>query len=170
MLWILAAVVIVAAGAVAAFTLGHSSNHRGTSALPASSVKGGTTTTTVAASAPCAAQVSVVTATSFAAPLKSIADATSGADCVRVNVTVADGQAAVQKVAAAKPDAWIADDTSWTSLATVPLDLKNKVVVASSPVYALTRKADGAPPAAIQTWPGLAGGLSQPQATMPPQS
>jgi Ca-activated chloride channel family protein len=165
LLLILIVVAILVAGAVAALMLRHSGNRQGSSAQPASSGSGGVSTTTAAAAnAPCAAQVSVVTAKSFATPLKSVADATSGANCVRVNITVADGQAALDKVAASKPDVWIPDDASWTSLATVPLDLKNKVVVASSPVYALTRKTDGAPPAAVQTWPGLAGALSQPQA------
>jgi Bacterial extracellular solute-binding protein/von Willebrand factor type A domain len=159
-LLILLVVAIIAAGAVAALTLRHPDTHRGVGAPPPSSASG-ITTTTAAAAAPCGTQVNVVTAQSFATPLKQIADATTGANCVRVNVTVADGQAAIDKVASSKPDVWIPDDTSWTSLATVPLDLDNKVVVASSPVYALTRKADGAPPAAIQTWPGLAQALSQ---------
>jgi hypothetical protein len=90
----------------------------------------------------CARAVRVVTSSSFAPVLANLQrDLDKGDDCIRLNIDVADGQAATQRLTQA--DVWIPDDASWTG--TVPdktLAPKGTAgsgtVVATSPVYMVT--------------------------------
>lgn len=92
----------------------------------------------------CPAAVRVVTATSFAPVLTGVAPALAqGPDCVRLDVTVADGRTAVERVAEPGVDAWIPDDAGWASnpgtvrLAEAPAGGAG-TVVAESPFYLVT--------------------------------
>jgi hypothetical protein len=83
----------------------------------------------------------VVTATSFAPVLDAITPVVDhGADCVRLDITTADGRAAVRRVAEVNADVWIPDDSSWAgtagtlSLAQAPTAGAG-TVVATSPLY-----------------------------------
>jgi hypothetical protein len=95
----------------------------------------------VAAPTPCSRSVRVVTATSFA-PVLSAAAARLEADdaCVKLDVTIADGRAAVQRVADVDADLWIPDDGSWAgsagslALAQAPAADAGSVL-ATSPFY-----------------------------------
>ncbi len=95
-----------------------------------------------AADGGCARTVRVVTSSSFAPVLANLQPGLDdGDDCVRLNVDVADGQAATQRLAEA--DVWIPDDAAWGG--TVPgrtLAAKGTAgsgtVLATSPVYMVT--------------------------------
>jgi hypothetical protein len=109
---------------------------------------------------PCDKPLRVVTATSFAPVLDAVA-ASAGA-CTGLQVTVADGRAAVQQVAETGADVWIPDDGSWIgsagSLELAPVPTANAgTVVATSPLYMVT---DGATAARLKgagdSWSGLA--------------
>lgn len=104
--------------------------------------KGNLDLTPDAADGGCARTVRVVTASSFAPVLANLQPGLDqGDDCVRLDIDVADGQAATQRLAQA--DVWIPDDTSWAG--TVPdkaLAAKGTAgsgtVVATSPIYMVT--------------------------------
>ncbi len=85
----------------------------------------------------------VVTSTSFEPVLTDLAPVLGeGADCVRLDVQVADGEAADQAVAETDADVWIADDGSWANVAkAAELDMEAPgagTVVATSPIYMVT--------------------------------
>src|SRR4051794_34351916 len=62
----------------------------------------------------CDRPLRVVTATSFAPVLDGLAPLLDqGDDCVRLDVTTADGRGAIQRVTDVNADVWIPDDTSW---------------------------------------------------------
>ena len=115
----------------------------------------------------CERKVEVVTATSFAPVLNTIAPALAAADpCVRLEITVADGRGAAALVPEA--DVWIPDDASWAGAATnVPLARPGEdgkpgpagagTVVAQSPIYMVTdAKTAGKIRSAGDSWLGLA--------------
>jgi Bacterial extracellular solute-binding protein len=90
----------------------------------------------------CARTVRVVTSSSFAPVLANLQpDLDKGDDCVRLNIDVADGQAATQRLAQA--DVWIPDDAAWGGTAPgKTLAAKGTAgsgtVVATSPIYMVT--------------------------------
>jgi len=94
----------------------------------------------------CPTAVHVVTAASFAPVLAGLAPAVAeGSDCVRVDVTVADGRTASARVADPAVDVWIPDDAGWAGnpgparLATGAAGAGT--VVAESPFYLVTDEA-----------------------------
>jgi len=94
----------------------------------------------------CPTAVHVVTAASFAPVLAGLAPAVAeGSDCVRVDVTVADGRTAAARVADPAVDVWIPDDAGWAGnpgparLATGAAGAGT--VVAESPFYLVTDEA-----------------------------
>lgn len=118
---------------------------------------------------PCDRTVRVLTATSFAPVLTAVAPALErGADCVRIEVTVADGRAAAQQVSRSRADVWIPDDALWVGSATGAQLAEAPragagTVLATSPVYMLT---DDATAARMQesgggSWLGLADLVAQ---------
>jgi Bacterial extracellular solute-binding protein/von Willebrand factor type A domain len=113
--------------------------------------------------APCDRPVRVVTATSFAPVLAAMTPVLDQADdCVRLEVTTADGRAAVKQAAEANADVWIPDDGSWIgsagSLGLVGAPAANAgAVVAASPFYMVADRATGARlEKAGASWSGLA--------------
>jgi hypothetical protein len=85
----------------------------------------------------------VVTATSFEPVLSELAPMLSqGGDCVRLDIEVADGQAAEARVAETAADVWIPDDAAWAGVVrTAELDPEAAgagTVVATSPIYMVT--------------------------------
>jgi len=85
----------------------------------------------------------VVTATSFEPVLTQLAPVLAeGSDCVRIDVEVADGQAAEERVAEVDADLWIPDDAAWAGVTrTAELDPEapgSGTVVATSPIYMVT--------------------------------
>jgi hypothetical protein len=95
----------------------------------------------------CPTAVHVVTAASFAPVLAGVAPALAdGADCVRLDVAVADGRTAADRVAEPGVDVWIPDDAGWASnpgparLAEAPAAHAG-TVVAESPFYLVTDEA-----------------------------
>jgi len=71
-----------------------------------------------ASNSACANTLQVVTARSFAPVLTTLAPRLAAdRDCVRVDVVVADGRAAIDRVAELGADVWIPDDSSWVALA-----------------------------------------------------
>ena len=60
----------------------------------------------------------MVTATSFAPVLDAAtAELNNDDDCIRLDVSTADGRDAVQRVTEINADLWIPDDTSWVGSA-----------------------------------------------------
>jgi Bacterial extracellular solute-binding protein len=120
---------------------------------------------TTSASAPCARQLRVVTATAYQPVLERVAVGISqGPDCVRLSVTAADGRAAAGVVASSGADAWIADDASWPQLPGDAHVAKDRAhVVATSPLYVLTQRSAAALPTSAHTWLGLGQRLGQPK-------
>jgi hypothetical protein len=107
--------------------------------------------------AACSHNVTVVTATSFATALRRVAGALSTApQCVAVRVITADGRLAAPAAAAVGADAWIPDDTSWATVFN-PVDLPrvSGQVIATSPLYFVTRRDSPALPASARSWLGL---------------
>jgi hypothetical protein len=105
----------------------------------------------------------VVTATSFAPVLAAMAPVLDQADdCVRLEVTTADGRAAVKRAAEVNADVWIPDDGSWAgsagSLGLVGAPAANAgAVVAASPFYMVADRATGTRlRKAGASWSGLA--------------
>jgi len=112
----------------------------------------------------CPAAVRVVTAASFAPVLTGVAPALAqGPDCVRLDVTVADGRTAVERVAEPGVDVWVPDDAGWASnpgparLVEAPAAGAG-TVVAESPFYLVTDEATAQRvTGAGGGWLGLAG-------------
>jgi hypothetical protein len=115
----------------------------------------------------CQRKVKVVTATSFAPVLNTIAPALAEADpCVRLQITVADGRGAAALVTEA--DVWIPDDASWAgAAANLPLARPGEdgkpgpagagTIVAQSPIYMVTdARTAGKIRSAGDSWLGLA--------------
>ena len=98
----------------------------------------------------CDRPLRVVTATSFAPVLDGLAaQLDQGDDCVRLDVTTADGRSAVQRVTDVNADVWIPDDTSWEgsagSLSLVRAPLADAgAVLATSPFYMVADRNTGA--------------------------
>jgi hypothetical protein len=119
--------------------------------------QGQPTHTSSPASASCAHHVTVVTATSFAAVLRQVAGSlATGPQCVAVRVITADGRLGAPAAAAVGADAWIPDDTSWASVLN-PLDMPHVSgqVIATSPLYFVTRRNSPPLPASAGSWLGL---------------
>ncbi|HET6532425.1 MAG TPA: VWA domain-containing protein [Actinoplanes sp.] len=100
--------------------------------------------------ASCERPVRVVTASSFAPVLAAVtAQLDNGDDCLRLEVTTADGRAAVKRVAEVNADVWIPDDTAWQGAA-ASLGLAQApaagagTVLATSPIYMVTDRSTGA--------------------------
>ena len=71
-----------------------------------------------AANSACESTLQIVTARSFAPVLTTLAPKLAAdRDCVRLDVVVADGQAAIDRMAELGADVWIPDDSSWVALA-----------------------------------------------------
>jgi hypothetical protein len=112
------------------------------------------------ASLPCDGPLRIVTAASFAPVLDAVSAEANG--CTGLDVTVADGRAAIRQVAESDADLWIPDDTSWIGSAG-SLELAQAptadagLILATSPLYMVT---DGATAARLNgpsaTWAGLA--------------
>src|SRR3954468_2043676 len=103
---------------------------------------------TVAQSCPTALRV--VTAASFAPVLAGVAPTLAeGADCVRLDVTVADERTAAGRVAELGADVWVPDDAGWAGnpgparLAVTPESGAGRVL-AESPFYLVTDQATAA--------------------------
>src|SRR4051794_11362685 len=107
--WIAVGVVAVVGVIALAFglvaTVVHSGGDSdGTSAAGASTTSNGD----------CGRSLRVVTASSFRPALEAFAERlATGPDCVDLNITVADGRAAAQRVKELPADAWIPDDVAW---------------------------------------------------------
>jgi Ca-activated chloride channel homolog len=90
----------------------------------------------------CARALRVVTSSSFAPVLANLQPGLDkGDDCVRLNIDVADGLAATQRLGQA--DVWIPDDAAWAGTATgKALAAKGTAgsgtVLATSPIYMVT--------------------------------
>jgi hypothetical protein len=117
------------------------------------------------AAGPCARTLQVLTATSFAPVLHSLAgELGRGDDCVRVEVEIANGRAAPSRVAQA--DVWIPDDASWATTAHAtgfaPKGTAGaQTVLATSPIFMV---GDPTPMDRVRqagdSWLGLAGLLA----------
>ncbi|HKE50317.1 MAG TPA: VWA domain-containing protein [Actinomycetes bacterium] len=71
-----------------------------------------------ASNSACESTLQIVTARSFAPVLTTLAPSLAAKrDCVRLDVVVADGRAAIDRVAELGADVWIPDDSSWVALA-----------------------------------------------------
>lgn len=111
----------------------------------------------------CPASLRIVTASSFAPVLTEIAPTLeSGDDCVHLDVDVADGRVAPQRVADLEADVWIPDDAAWAgaagslALAEAPRG-GSGTVLATSPIYMVTDEATaGRLQGAGGGWLGLA--------------
>jgi Bacterial extracellular solute-binding protein len=112
----------------------------------------------------CPQRVRVLTASSFAPVLDSVAGRLRPDDCLRVEVTVADGRSAGRRVSEA--DVWIPDDAAWAGTAEGRLLAQDGVagsgtVVAASPIYMATDRATATRiERAGGTWAALAGLLT----------
>src|SRR4051794_9157394 len=105
--------------------------------------------TDAVAGASCDRPVRVVAASSYAPVLAALTAARQPDDCLRVEVTAADGRAAAKRAGDVNADVWIADDSSWAgsaggvSLAQAPAAGAG-TVLATSPIYMVTAPATGA--------------------------
>lgn len=90
---------------------------------------------------PCTSSLKVVAAASFVPVLNALSpQLDQAAECVRLDVTVADGRAAAAKVDELGAHVWIPDDASWAGT-TDAVDLapdESREVLATSPIYLLT--------------------------------
>jgi Ca-activated chloride channel homolog len=109
--------------------------------------------------AACPHDVTVVAATSFAAVLRRVSGSlASGPRCVAVRVITADGRLAAPTAAAVGADAWIPDDTSWATVfnpVELPPGSRSGRVIATSPLYFVTRRDSPSLPADARSWLGL---------------
>lgn len=101
---------------------------------------------TVQASVPCPTTVRIVTATSYEPVLREVAQLVGSGDaCARLEIELADGRGADERVAELNADLWIPDDASWAGIAnSAALDPDAAGAgthVATSPIYMVT---DGA--------------------------
>jgi hypothetical protein len=116
------------------------------------------------ASSACSATLHAVAASSFAPVLARIATTVAdGPNCVRLQITTADGQAAPRVVAATGADVWLPDDASWPNLPNgLHLDDRQSDIVATSPMYLLTLSAAGNTlPTSARSWAGLGAELAR---------
>ena len=151
--WLLPVVLVIAvAAATVGFVVGRPTDP---TARPAASSP---------SPSPCTTPLHVVTASPFAPVLTSLAPVmATGEDCVRLEVTVADGRAAAGRVASLGAHVWIPDDTAWGatagSLEIAEPDVGGSgTVVATSPVFMVTDPATAETvEAAGGSWLGLAG-------------
>ncbi len=96
----------------------------------------------------CDQPVRVVAASSYAPVLAALTTALQPDDCLRVEVTQADGRAAAKRAGDVNADVWIADDSSWAAsagsvgLAQAPAAGAG-TVLATSPIYMVTDPATG---------------------------
>jgi hypothetical protein len=124
---------------------------------------GDESTRLVEPAAQCPASLRIVTASSFAPVLTELAPTLeSGDDCVHLEVNVADGRAAPQRVADLQADVWIPDDAAWAgaagslALAEAPQG-GSGTVLATTPIYMVTDEATaGRLQSAGGGWLGLA--------------
>jgi hypothetical protein len=157
-LLLIVGVLVVAAGAVTAFILSRPGStgpdhHPRTAAVPPAQAGSGGSTAAVA----CRQRVRVVAASSYAPVLRQVAAGlTDGADCVDVQLRVADGRAAAGVVASTRPDVWIADDASWTQLPSSVRLADGHAILATSPLYFVTTKSAPQLPDGARSWLGLA--------------
>ena len=96
----------------------------------------------------CPTALRVVTAASYAPVVAGVAPALAeGADCVRLDVTVADGRTAAGAAAEPSTDVWIPDDAGWASnpgAARLAEGPAVGTVLAESPFYLVTDPATAA--------------------------
>ena len=104
----------------------------------------------------------VVTAASMAPSIEQVASTLgTGAGCVTVHVTVADGETASQAVVVDHADVWIPDDSSWLNLPVAAKLVSGPApVVATSPLYFVTPKGVSLPTTA-RSWLGLGDTLAK---------
>ncbi|MFW6092220.1 MAG: VWA domain-containing protein [Actinomycetota bacterium] len=101
---------------------------------------------TVEADVPCSTTVRIVTATSFEPVLRGVEPLVGSGDaCARLEIELADGRSADERVAELNADLWIADDAAWAGIPN-SADLDPDAAgagthVATSPIYMVT---DGA--------------------------
>src|SRR5690242_16450371 len=119
---------------------------------------------TGAPAGPCNRTIRVVTATSFAPVLQTLAPRLrTGGDCVNLQISLADGRTAADRVNRSGADLWIPDDASWVGIAG-SIGLANAdartgagTTVATSPIYMAADQATAAKlRAAGGSWLGLA--------------
>jgi hypothetical protein len=98
----------------------------------------------------CDRPVRVVTASSFAPVLQAMAgELAKGDNCVRLDVTAADGRSGIKRAAELAADVWVPDDAAWVgsagtlSIAQPPMAGAG-TVLATSPFYMVTDKQTGA--------------------------
>jgi hypothetical protein len=113
------------------------------------------------AATPCSTILRVVTATSFAPVLQALGPTLNqNEDCVRLEVSVADGRTAAARVVELDAHVWVPDDAAWagaTPVATLAPP-ETQAVVAVSPIYLVTDPATAQRvTAAGGSWLGLAG-------------
>ena len=159
--WLLVAGVAVAVAAVTtALIVGLHRSHRaelGARSTAATSPGAAPSTSTSSQAGACRRQLQVVSARSYAPVLRQVAAGlANGADCVGVQLTVADGKAAAGVVAASKADVWIADDASWSQLPNPARLTAGRADLATSPLYFVTTKSAPPLPASARSWLGLA--------------
>jgi hypothetical protein len=159
--WLLvaAAVVVLTGAAIAGVSSGRTDS-------PAARRDAPTGASGSARSVACPRSITVVTATSFAPVLRRVAASiASGRDCVAVRVMPADGRDAASVAAAVGADAWIPDDTSWATVLN-PVNMAHGKgtgrVIATSPLYFVTRPAGPPLPASARSWLGLGRMLAEP--------
>lgn len=126
----------------------------------------GSAATSTPVAVPCQTTLRVVTAKSFAPVLAALAPGLDQADeCVRLDVTVADGREAAARVALIGAHVWIPDDAAWASIASglklAPPEVHE--TIATSPIYLV---ADPATAERVEaggsSWLGLANLASGP--------
>ena len=139
-------------GHAAAAAAGRSHSTTGGSAGPGSADPKSSGSANPAAGSDCTS-LRVVTAASMAPAIERVASTVgTGAGCVAVHVTVADGENASKVVVSDHADVWIPDDSSWLNLpVAATLAPGEPPVVATSPLYFVTPK--GVPlPATARGW------------------
>jgi hypothetical protein len=119
--------------------------------------------------------LTVLSATSYRPVLTGVAPLLAAATpCVRLRVVTADGRAALDAVDRERADAWVADDSAWRAMADPALlarsgsageggegsDDDGSGVVAVSPIYLLTTRADAASIGPVTTWEKVADQLA----------
>jgi Bacterial extracellular solute-binding protein/von Willebrand factor type A domain len=155
--WLLVLAVLLGAGAVTARVVRH------TAPSPVDPTAG-TQHPSDGGVGACSRQVRVLTAASYAPVLREVAASlASGADCVAVHVTVADGIVAAAAVASSRADVWIPDDQSWPQLPnTLSLAPGAGSVIATSPLYLVTLRSGRQLPATARSTVGLGTELGSP--------
>jgi hypothetical protein len=90
----------------------------GIAALVTLQVRSDDTASPRAANSACQSTLQIVTARSFAPVLTTLVPTLAAdRDCVRLDVVVADGRAAIDRMTELGADVWIPDDASWVALA-----------------------------------------------------